>query len=620
MRLRNLIWVFLWFVLLGCWACAQGDQPISSGQEQTVVEIGRSSASALMHSLKSHLQEAMEGNDPVAALEFCTLEAQALTLAVESQLPSGVKLKRTSHKFRNPQNTPDSIDSDILDLFAVGSAGEGSLPGYHVEFVAGDKEYRYYQPLQMGKLCLNCHGHPDQMDRGVVASLLEHYPQDRATGYQEGDFRGLIRVAIPEALVRSFSERPYLQAARDTARWIQSTSLEDEFGRTWPGIPGEDQSVNNSLYSGTPGVVLFFLELYHLTGEQAYLQEARSGADYLLATLVHEKMAGLYSGISGVGYALSETYGSTQDEKYREGLKSCLAFIQNNAIEKGQGIQWSDTTDIISGNAGTGLFLLHAARVLQNPVWGEMAVAAGKRLVELGQTEEGGLKWAMHPEYPRLMPNFSHGTAGIAYFLASLYRLTQQQVFLDSALAGARYLMTVADTEGDTCLIFHNEPDGEDLYYLGWCHGPVGTARLFYRLYQITAEEEWLSWMKKGARAILQSGIPEEETPGFWNNLGVCCGSAGVADFFLSLHEIDPQPEYLQFARRLTHDLILRGTRDTAGLKWIHAEHRSRPELLQAQTGLMQGAAGIGLWLLRLDAFDQNKAISIVLPDNPFGE
>ena len=42
--------------------------------------------------------------------------------------------------------------------------------------------------------------------------------------------------------------------------------------------------------------------------------------------------------------------------------------------------------------------------------------------------------------------------------------------------------------------VFHHEPDGEDLFYLGWCHGPVGTARLFYRLHQATGDRQWRDW------------------------------------------------------------------------------------------------------------------------------
>lgn len=621
MRQRWRVVIFICVVLLVFWHCAKKEpkeQVIFPLQEQSLLQIGRSSADALLNDLKGHLLEAWDEDDPVAALEYCALEALALTRAVEDTLPEGVRLKRTSLKFRNPENAPDATDIDALEHFPRVLNAEGELPPYLIRYVDTDQEYRYYQPLIIGKLCLNCHGHLDQMEREVIASLQDNYPQDMATGYREGDFRGLVRVSIPESLIVYAEERPYLKAALEAARWIGSSSLETEKGRTWPAVPGEQESNGNTLYSGNPGVVLFYLEAYNSTGDGSFLDEATAGADYLLSTLSLEKTAGLYTGISGVGYALAETYRFSRDERYLEGLKMCLKFLQDQAVEKGRGIQWSDTTDIISGNAGTSLFLLYAAQALKENNWRNLAVRAGRRLQELGQEAEGGMKWAMHPEYPRLMPNFSHGTAGIAYFLARLYQETKQEEFLDAALAGARYLLEVAEVEDDGCLVFHHEPDGEDLFYLGWCHGPVGTARLFYLLYQITGEREWLSWMERGARSLLQSGIPEAETPGFWNNVGVCCGSAGVADFILSLYEIDSRPEYLDFARKLTADLWARGTRDKNGVRWVHAEHRSRPEFLQAQTGLMQGAAGIGLWLLRLDAHEQGKRVSIVLPDNPF--
>ncbi|GAG23598.1 unnamed protein product, partial [marine sediment metagenome] len=43
-----------------------------------------------------------------------------------------------------------------------------------------------------------------------------------------------------------------------------------------------------------------------------------------------------------------------------------------------------------------------------------------------------------------------------------------------------------------------------------------------------------------------------------------------------------------------------------------------RPELVVAQTGYMQGAAGIGLLLLHVDAFNNNRQPTIVFPDTPF--
>jgi lantibiotic modifying enzyme len=116
----------------------------------------------------------------------------------------------------------------------------------------------------------------------------------------------------------------------------------------------------------------------------------------------------------------------------------------------------------------------------------------------------------------------------------------------------------------------------------------------------------------------MDSGIPEKETPGFWNNAGICCGLAGVADFFLRLSPLAESAEYLEFGRRVMRTLQAKAVEVGGGLKWIQAEHRTRPDFLVAQTGLMQGAAGIGLAFLRWDAREHGRAFRILLPDSAF--
>jgi lantibiotic modifying enzyme len=413
-------------------------------------------------------------------------------------------------------------------------------------------------------------------------------------------------------------EKTYRQAALEAGKWIRSTAMKVEKGMAWPAIPGEAKTIHTGLYEGVAGIVLYFLEAYHGTKDESFLKDARAGADYLLSALENEKQTGLYEGLAGIGFTLLETFKATDDARYRDGAKRCLELLKKRAKKAGKGVEWSETTDVISGSAGTGLFLLYAARELNDRAARDLAIAAGHRLIELGRPAAGGLKWAMNPTFERLMPNFSHGTAGNAYFLASLYLKTKDKEFLDAALAGAKYLKSIAKTEGDVCLVFHHEPKGEDLFYLGWCHGPTGTARLFYRLYQATEDREWLDWVKRSARGIVQSGVPDKRTPGFWNNVSQCCGSAGVAEFFLDLHRATGDRSYLAFSKRMTEDLLKRATRDEKGMRWVQAEHRIQPDLLIAQTSYMQGAAGIGVLLLHLDAVERGQKKRITLPDCPF--
>jgi lantibiotic modifying enzyme len=429
--------------------------------------------------------------------------------------------------------------------------------------------------------------------------------------------RRLIMAAlVVVALSFAASDRPYLTAAEKAGHWIEKSAIRKDTGTVWPSDPADLKTVNTGLYSGTPGPILFYLEAYHATGDKKFLEVARSGADYLLSVIQSQRQAGLYTGLSGIGYTLFATYHASGDTKYKEGAVQCVKQIQQTAKKVGAGVEWPGGMDIIGGGAGTGLFLLYAAHELKDSSATDTAVQAARRLVELGKPENGGLKWMLTAE--RNMPNFSHGTAGITYFLASVYADTKQKEFLDAALLGAKYLLSIANTEGDQCLIFHADPDGKDRYYLGWCHGPAGTARTFYRLYQVTNDKSWLEWTKKSMKGILNAGVPDKRTEGFWNNVGWCCGSAAVAQFGLEMYEVTGDKMYADFAKRVTADLLKRGTREGDAMKWIQAEHRVKPELLIAQTGLMQGASGIGLWLLHLDEFEHGKKPAIILPDSPF--
>jgi lantibiotic modifying enzyme len=432
-------------------------------------------------------------------------------------------------------------------------------------------------------------------------------------------FVSIVMAVMVAAPPESSSPATLMRAATDAARWIDSSAVRSERGVVWPADPADPKTTLTNLYSGSTGVVLYYLELHHATGERAYLDSARAGADYLLAGLKEEKNTGLYTGLAGIGFTLGEVARATKDAKYREGARQVVDLLAARAVKtEGGGVEWNDTSDIIAGGAGTGLFLLHAADAFGWTDARDLAAKAGTRLIALGKPSDGGTKWAMTPSFPRLMPNFSHGTAGIAYFLASLYKATKQQEFLTAALGGAKYLQAIAKTEGDICLIVHHEPDSGDLHYLSWCHGPAGTARLFYRLAEVTGDKTWMTWVDRSARAILTSGIPDRQTPGFWNNVSACCGSAGVAEFFYDLHKVTGNAEYLAFARRMTDQLLSKATTDAKGTRWIQAENRVSPEAVLAQTGYMQGASGIGTLLLRARAVEQKKTTAFRLPDCPF--
>ena len=345
-----------------------------------------------------------------------------------------------------------------------------------------------------------------------------------------------------------------------------------------------------------------------------------AGADHLAGPMPNGSGidAGLYSGLAGLAYTLEMTHRASGEARFRDAAIRTLNAITESTRPAENGVEWSTSTDIISGSAGTGLFLLWAHEHLGDPAARDMAAKAGFALIERGQPDRGGLKWLVSPQVPRNYPNFSHGTAGVSYFLATLHRATGERKFLDAARAGAAYLeaLTTSTPNGGR-LVFHSEPGNEQLFYLSWCHGPAGTARLYRRLAEVTGEKGYATRVGEMAQAIVDMRVPER-SPGFWNNISQCCGNSGVVEFFLDLHRTTKEPRYLEFARRVTADTLQRATAEGAAMKWVQAENRVSPDDLQAQTGLMQGAAGVGIAMLHLDGILEKRAPFVVLPDNPF--
>jgi lantibiotic modifying enzyme len=416
------------------------------------------------------------------------------------------------------------------------------------------------------------------------------------------------------------ASRPHLEVAQKAARWLASSATKTERGTSWPVNPQKPDAVQTDLYSGTQGVVLFHLELYHATKDKDALATAMAGADHLAALTPNDSRidAGLYSGLAGLAYTLETTHRASGEARFRDAAARTLSLIKESARPVGKGVEWSTSTDIISGSAGIGLFLLWAHQHLGDSSARDLAAKTGLALLERSQPDRGGLKWLVSPQMARNYPNFSHGTAGVSYFLASLHRATREQTFLDAARAGAIYLDALAtSTPNGGRMVFHSEPGNEQIFYLSWCHGPAGTARLYRRLAEATGEKAYTARVGQLAQAIIDMRVPER-SPGFWNNISQCCGNSGVVEFFLDLYRTTKEPRHLQFAEQVTADTVQRATADGDAMKWVQAENRVSPDDVLAQTGLMQGAAGVGIAMLHLDGVKEKRSPFVVLPDNPF--
>jgi len=183
-------------------SCA-GEPEVPAETERLVRDQGAAATQALMSTLQANLVAAMQKGGPTYAVEFCAGEALTLTDSVARQLGSGISLKRVSENHRNPVNAPDAAEVRALRHFQDVLAETGSLPEDWVQQTSNG-ELRYYRPLVIAEPCLACHGDETTMDPAVAEAIAARYPDDRATGYETGDLRGVIRVTVsPDRIGRA---------------------------------------------------------------------------------------------------------------------------------------------------------------------------------------------------------------------------------------------------------------------------------------------------------------------------------------------------------------------------------------------------------------------------------
>lgn len=177
--------------------------PVDEATAARAREVGGPAAAFLAEGLVRRLGDALDQGGTAFAVDFCAGEAMALTDELAGEHDGRLALKRATNRPRNPANAPDDFEARVLRyLEALEAAEPGSAPETLV--AAGpDDSVRFYRTLRMAPLCLQCHGEEDSLASDVRAMIAERYPEDRATGYTAGEFRGVLRVQIPGELVVS---------------------------------------------------------------------------------------------------------------------------------------------------------------------------------------------------------------------------------------------------------------------------------------------------------------------------------------------------------------------------------------------------------------------------------
>lgn len=186
---------------MALFSCGTEPETVS---ELTAVEapdffkLADSSATLLVQTLGGQLTEVFQSDGVIKAIDVCKEEAYEITDRIEDEIGKKVSIKRVSNKYRNPKNAPDKYEIEALAWFKDQLIKNNTLPkSYGQRIVRKNKEIiRYYKPMVVQTKCLFCHGDAETRLPDVAKRITKYYPDDKAIDYQEGDFRGLIRIEM----------------------------------------------------------------------------------------------------------------------------------------------------------------------------------------------------------------------------------------------------------------------------------------------------------------------------------------------------------------------------------------------------------------------------------------
>ncbi|WP_412541851.1 lanthionine synthetase LanC family protein [Longispora sp. K20-0274] len=371
--------------------------------------------------------------------------------------------------------------------------------------------------------------------------------------------------------------------------WLLGQARETETGLGWTVSPADDEVVH-SLYQGTAGVVPALLEGWRHFDDDRYADAALRAARSLAAGIDTCEDSSLHNGLAGTAVVLRGVGRLLGDEASASAADRALGLVR----ARFDGTRWSDLFELMFGNAGIAVGALACGDT-------ELAVLAVEPYVRTAEPTTHGCQWQHRPGVDSRLHHISHGTLGIVHALAAVGHAAGRPDLVDLALAGAADVVARDEAGPEGFLVPHSDPQYRPelipRYSYGWCHGPTGDARVFGTLATATGDPRWTLLADRCWHTVTRSGLPQRLRPGFWDNNGRCCGTAGV--LALACDRVAERGEPTDFADVLVADLAARATVDGDGARWSNHEHRETPSELPPRTGWAMGNAGIVPELLR---------------------
>ncbi len=432
------------------------------------------------------------------------------------------------------------------------------------------------------------------------------------------------------------SNREYLDAVLGAEKTLEQKCIRTEKGIYWKD--GLQEQPDISFYSGSAGITYFYIKLYATTKDKKYKKIINDAIDYLLATWqtfevarmsspVPEAGNGFYTGLIALTIPMIEAYGLETKEERRCEIKRAVRAITDHVLEiakEEQGhLYWRKNLSMFY-DGGVLLQLAQIADFLKDKKLLERAIDSVSFLSKLAeQSVAGGLIYdGYNGENGYVAPNFEFGSAGAGYVLLRFYELTGKNEFLEKAILCARFLDEISIVQEKGKLIpYRVREHAPTIFYLGACHGPAGTGKFYYKLYQVTKNPEYAQDLQDLFEGLEALGAPRKMSAGLWNCVNYCCGASGHVHTYIGLYLSTGEERWKKLAEQ-SADILLGEKEQTedGAVYWKMALDRIAPNVYTIPGGYYDGIAGIAGTLLEMYLLEENRFHWDRLVDDPYKE
>lgn len=402
------------------------------------------------------------------------------------------------------------------------------------------------------------------------------------------------------------------------AQDLLTKGKKDENGMYWESLEisarGADRKLNDTIFTGTTGVVLFFISLFKYTKDIRHLKTAVLGSTWIENYIKDTPKAGypsFYSGRTGVSYMFIKLFEVTGERDY-------LGKSLNNIKGLEDKLKRTNlSSDLLSGIAGNVFVITYLYTHLKDKYLLSLINTCLQNLLDKIIIAKKGLKWNYSIIDIDSLCGLSHGASGIAFVFLEIGRCFGNNSFFWLAHQAMMYESEYYDHESNNWLdlrvpsfeiaekaYIENKNDffrkTTDDDYNFWSHGAVGVGLVRLLAFEYTNNEKYLMEAERAIKKTIETDFIRHRNSSYI----ISQGKAGNAELFFEAYRITGDLNYLNYTREIASQVI------TFRQKSGHFPRGLDPN--KDDNGLFLGRTGIGYFLLR--CLDAENIDSILLP------